>query len=337
MSRQPTNGDQTYHDEATIERLLHAIGPRKKLPEDTQRKWENAFQQELSQTIRKRRIRRATAYAALCASALLLMIYTPFQQPDSNSENPLASVITISGNVDFSLNQISQPLLPDDVIQSGSRIETGLDSQLGLQLSGLDLRVNQQTVLQLFHGQILLQKGQIYISTNKAATHEDSIKVVTPLAEIQHVGTQYQVNMGSDGVATLVREGAIRIKFDTDEINAIAEEHFARKVTISNDLQLNEQRINKSGSEWNWILQSAPTFNIEGRSAFDFLQWASRETGLKLIFDNSQTQTHAKLSHLSGDISMLNPDQAIEPVLATTRLVADRSIAGELTISMTGN
>lgn len=334
MNRQQIDGEQTYHDEATIKRLLRAIGPRRKLPEETRQKWQDAFHQELSHTIQKRRARRVTTYAALCASTLLLIIYMPFQQPGSSNENPLASVTTISGEVNYSLDQINQSLQPDDVIQSGSRIETGSDSQLGLQLSGLDLRINQQTVLQLFQDRVLLQTGQIYISTNKTATHESSVKIVTPLAEIQHVGTQYLVEMGPDGVATLVREGEIRVKLDAQEINASAEEEYATKITVSNDLQLNEQRADKSGSDWNWILKSAPAFNIEGHSAFDFLQWASRETGLKLVFDNPHTKTHAKLSQLSGDISMLNPDEAIEPVLATTRLVADRSKAGSIVISI---
>jgi hypothetical protein len=59
---------------------------------------------------------------------------------------------------------------------------------------------------------------------------------------------------------------------------------------------------------------------IEGRSLRQFLEWVARERGWILRFDSLATSAEADSIILDGSIDGLTLDQALEAVLATSRL-----------------
>ena len=75
-----------------------------------------------------------------------------------------------------------------------------------------------------------------------------------------------------------------------------------------------------SGSDWSWIGELAPPFDIEGRPLGDFLDWVARETGRRVVFVDTQTEAEAASAVLHGSVAGLSPDEALQAVLPTTRL-----------------
>jgi hypothetical protein len=67
----------------------------------------------------------------------------------------------------------------------------------------------------------------------------------------------------------------------------------------------------------------APTFNIEGRTLAEFLRWASRETGLDLLYVSDVAEREAVGTVLRGSIEGLRPDESIAAVVSTTGLIVD--------------
>jgi hypothetical protein len=78
--------------------------------------------------------------------------------------------------------------------------------------------------------------------------------------------------------------------------------------------------IEPNSDEWDWASNAAPVFDIDGRPANEFLAWAGRETGLKVVFATPQSEAEAQRAVLSGSIAGLAPDEALAAVLPTTSL-----------------
>ena len=57
---------------------------------------------------------------------------------------------------------------------------------------------------------------------------------------------------------------------------------------------------------------------MEGQSVSDFLQWSIRESGLRLKYGTKGAEIYASSTILHGDLYDLDPDKAVEPVLAST-------------------
>ena len=69
---------------------------------------------------------------------------------------------------------------------------------------------------------------------------------------------------------------------------------------------------------WSWAAELAPTFDIENKSLMDFLDWASREAGMELVFASDELRMAAMRTELHGSVEGFAPIEAIESVLATT-------------------
>ncbi len=88
-------------------------------------------------------------------------------------------------------------------------------------------------------------------------------------------------------------------------------------------------RIEPSSDEWDWASNAAPDFDIDGRPVHEFLAWAGRETGLRVVFASPESAAEARRAVLSGSVAGLRPDEAL------ARGVADHESAqhGEKTAS----
>jgi hypothetical protein len=77
------------------------------------------------------------------------------------------------------------------------------------------------------------------------------------------------------------------------------------------------------------VTDVTPPFSIEGRTVDEFLTWAGRETGRRVVYSSPDVERLAKSVTLNGTVDGLPPQQAVAAVLATTSLqtiVADGSI-----------
>ena len=78
------------------------------------------------------------------------------------------------------------------------------------------------------------------------------------------------------------------------------------------------EQIPVTGPTWDWAVNLAPGFELEGSSLLEFLKWASREAGLELEFADNGVMAETMSARLHGSIDGLSPEQAIQSVLATT-------------------
>ena len=177
-----------------------------------------------------------------------------------------------------------------------------------------------------------LLAGEIYISHVAGLSPQRAITVYTPFASIRDIGTQFTVALTAEGVISTVRRGSIKVSTEDTEYTAEATGSSARRVTVNQRQQVSSGEA--QGNNWVWIYQAAPAFTLEGRSAYDFLQWSVAETGLQLRFASGSAEIYARSTILHGDISNMAPDQAVAPVLSSTHLQAQHVDAHTLVLSL---
>ena len=75
-----------------------------------------------------------------------------------------------------------------------------------------------------------------------------------------------------------------------------------------------------SAAGLDWIDTVTPMFRIDGRSLKEFLDWMTRERGLRLRFVSPRAAQAAAGIRLSGSVDGMTLDQALESVLVTSQM-----------------
>ena len=232
-------------------------------------------------------------------------------------------------------------------IEVGQTLRTGANDRIALRTTpGLSLRLDSMTELTLLAaGQVELHQGRIYVDSQPspaatmAATAQTqtspgdhaALEVLTPLGRATHVGTQFLVEYEASSARSpatmrvLVREGLVQVQTRPTHATAAAGE----QLLVRSNGALEQSALPPGDTHWAWIESVSPRFNINGRSAYDFLRWVSREHGMQLRFDAPQTEQRARDRKLGGDIGEMPPAQALAYVLATTEFgyaIADDTI-----------
>ena len=70
--------------------------------------------------------------------------------------------------------------------------------------------------------------------------------------------------------------------------------------------------------QWDWVQQVTPAFAIEDRALDEFLTWAARQTGRRLVYASRTAANEAESVRLKGSVAGLAPDAAVLAVGATT-------------------
>lgn len=180
--------------------------------------------------------------------------------------------------------------------------------------SGHSLRIDRGSQLQLLDpSRLSLSRGAVYVDSAGHDARQPSLAIETRFGEVRELGTQYEVRLKERSVRVRLREGAVSVVHDgaLDEVMAGTEfELFA-------DGRSNSAPIAPDSPEWDWIAGVRPPFELEGRSAREFLDWITRERGLRLAFDEASTATIARETLLKGATRKLSADESLDAVLAT--------------------
>jgi hypothetical protein len=108
---------------------------------------------------------------------------------------------------------------------------------------------------------------------------------------------------------------------------------------VGDQIVMSSSGIEERGSiapdsdEWNWAASTAPDFDIDGRPVHEFLAWAGREAGLRVVFATPESAAEARRAVLSGSVEGLAPEEALAAVLPTTSLRSTER-DGQLIIEM---
>jgi|GEM_PF-665336 len=190
---------------------------------------------------------------------------------------------------------------------------------------------------------IELREGALYVDTGPApgdeagtggeSEHRPAVEIRTPFGVATDIGTRFEVRLlggdaGPDALRVRVREGEVLV-----EQSGISESAgLGEELTLHADGTLDRSPIDTWGAEWEWVQQTAPPFDIEGRTLRELLGWVARETGWRIRYGDPELAQRADTIVLHGSMGGVTPDQAPDVVLPGAGLSA-RTVDGTLVVA----
>jgi ferric-dicitrate binding protein FerR (iron transport regulator) len=195
-------------------------------------------------------------------------------------------------------------------IESGQTILTGADAGLGLAWGkGGSLRLDANTKVEfLGDTAIYLESGRVYFDSRAEAAapagNPPRFTVVTDQGEVTHLGTQFMTRVEPDRLIVSVREGRVAVDGLFHDYNARPGE----QVVFEGRQRPSVLNISSTGESWAWVSATAPAFDVDGKTLYEFLQWASRELGCELRFEG-QAEVIARSAVLGGAFDAMPAEQ----------------------------
>jgi ferric-dicitrate binding protein FerR (iron transport regulator) len=242
----------------------------------------------------------------------------PVNRPELATLQKVIGVVRIS---DAAVNGSVRTATTNASIRTADHLETGNRGGAAIRyFDGPSVRVSAGTALTLDSGSRLsLIRGTIYIDSGPQQG-SNSLAVVTPLATVRHVGTQFEVQIQPGSLDVRVREGEVSIERRTERLTATAGE----RLLLTENHPVERRRIASSDPEWAWVTTLAPPFTLEGATVPAFLQWVSREEGLQWEYADAAARRVADRAVLHGSIDGLTPAEALLAVLPAAGLTSTR-------------
>ena len=267
-----------------------------------------------------RRWRALAAAAALMLAAFVGMILL---RPVPVESVTVASIQMSSGTIHW-LSQPSVSRSIDDLTQihPGQRVVTGHDGRMALVWNnGGSLRVDSNSEIEFIDASTVhLHKGRLYFDSTPAALlagpmprSDEALNVTTRFGNATHVGTQFIADVDADELSIAVREGRVAVKSgfaDTIVENGRLGEFYERRQPVI-------LSIKPYGERWQWVAESSPPIDADGRPINEFLEWASRELGYRLEYETDAVKHSALTQTLAGTI-VRPPEEALTLYLMTT-------------------
>jgi ferric-dicitrate binding protein FerR (iron transport regulator) len=312
--------DNNTPEEQDIARLLKAAGKREELPAHLKMSWEASFREQLAPVIHRRKWRRRKQVLALCASLAFVALASVLAlQSPTRPDLDIRVGRTLGGALVAAPASTALPARNGQALEVGSVLTTPAGAHLSVHFQGYDLRLNSHTRIRVEIDGVHLLAGEIYVTNDSGSKSGESISVHTPYATVRDIGTQFTVALVGEDVISTVRRGSIVVDTGVAEHTAVADSN-PRRVVVNPQRELRVSSV--SAEQWSWIYALAPSFELDGSSAYEFLLWSVAETGRELVFASDGAETYARITRLHGTIPELDPEQHLAPVLASTHLQA---------------
>jgi ferric-dicitrate binding protein FerR (iron transport regulator) len=146
---------------------------------------------------------------------------------------------------------------------------------------------------------VRLTAGNVYFDSAVADGSSGAapeLAVQTPAGEVVHIGTQFMVSVASDEVVLSVREGQVRVTGDGFELVVAAHEELDLRADGTREVT----PIDGHDERWAWAADVAPRIALDGRTTFDVVAWAARETGRRVVYATPAAQMRARDGVLHG-------------------------------------
>jgi ferric-dicitrate binding protein FerR (iron transport regulator) len=215
-----------------------------------------------------------------------------------------------------SVNESAHSLSAGATLRRGDQVEsTGAGELRWLRGGTVRLRPGARLTI-VSDTDIRLTAGTIFVDL--AVAHQAvALRVLTPFATVEHVGTQFVVSVDERALDVGVRQGAVRvIGAGTTPLSA------GDGLRVGGDGVVQQRRLAVDDPVWHWTGEPLFAFDPEGRSVLDLLQWVSQEKGRPLEFVTDALRQQASSTVLHGSIRGLTVDESMDLMLATTSLQA---------------
>jgi hypothetical protein len=339
------DGPDSQDVESRLGALLEIAGRRPPIPEDRLRTLTAAARASWRADVARQRQRWALSASRLAwAAALILLVGATawwLSRP-----RVLFVLDAVSGSVTIRSADVgaSREAALEELLVDGDVIETGERARAGLLVDGsTSLRLAARTRVRLVSRQrslmiVALDAGGLYVDRPEHGGGA-RIEVRTPLGIVREIGTQFEARLlevavlGLEGTDATPRLLSIRVREGEVTLATPEARHPVRQgeeVRTSASGALERSAIDPLDPEWNWVLDVAPRFVIDGRDLHDYLAWLKRETHWRIRFEDpalERTPIVLGGSYRAG----LRPDQTVDDVLLGAKLKGEL-VDGELII-----
>ncbi|MDH3552659.1 MAG: FecR family protein [Gammaproteobacteria bacterium] len=297
-----------------IEELLEHAAPRSTPPTEHESMVRDAVYAEWRAVTGRVRMRQRMTFFAVAATVLLgiAVSFNALQVTDVQSVQ-VATISKSHGSIyllgDQSvLNQVTDL----ESISAGEVIVTGEDSGIGLEWgNGGSLRIDKNTRIRFTsEDSVYLESGRIYFDSRPsqlvAAITGSGLEITTDHGSVRHLGTQFMTYADTERLSVSVREGEVAVDgVYVEEAVAVK----GQRLTVSGGARPVVVNINGYGEAWDWIENTAPSADVDGKSVDEFLKWVGRETGLQVSYESSAAEQKARDGILKGSIDMSPRDE----------------------------
>ena len=197
-------------------------------------------------------------------------------------------------------------------VDPGNRITTGDDGMLALDLaSGQSLRIGKNTNMSAqADNRFSLANGQLYVDSDPDSKGAP-VFIETSFGTATHIGTQFLVLVEPDSMQIGVREGLIELD---REDGAATEIGLGTLFTVSAGRRDTEEALSADDEIWQWTSDIAPSYETDGASLSEYLNWYSRQAGVKLHWFDEESQSIANDTLLDGSIDGLSLEDGLRAV-----------------------
>ncbi len=303
-------------DSDPIALLLRRAGKRVQPPDQSTERVRAAVHAAWLAGLRRHRRRRYLLAAA--ASAALAVIGAAFWRMPEPGGDVVAQVLRGAG--ELVLTRAGAPLPPGrpvTEVHSGDQLRVMGNRGVALDsASGLALRVAAGTRLTWRDAEhIELQAGGLYVDSAATGSAAAPLRVVTPLATVQHVGTRFVVHTDAHQLRVAVRDGRVSV---TPRRGARLQLEGGEVVESLSNGQLRRFQRADDNVDWGWVDALAPATLIDGRMLHDVLAELARQGGMQLHYATGDVELAARSLPLNGQPLQLHARAALAAVLAAT-------------------
>ena len=272
----------------------------------------------------RRRTRRRLRNLALAATVLLgALVAVQLQQAPPAPAVTVATINKTFGTV-YLLGEDSElrPTKSLATVLSGQTIVTARNAGLAISWGqGGSMRVDEDTRIRFADDTtVFLEDGRVYFDSAAGLPagidggDEPTLVLETGQGVVTHLGTQYMVEVDRDRLVVSVREGEVLVagRYHEQRVDT------GQQATLTGMQRPSVLGIGRSGGGWTWIERTTPVADVDGRTLFEFLAWASRELGLELSYEGAAEEV-ARAAVLRGRIDT-TPTDALRLRLATAAL-----------------
>ena len=331
--------DDRRGEDADLAALLRSVGPRPTPAADITAEVRAAVAAEWRATVAARQPKRrfTQPWLALAASVAVVAVAVGVALPRWKAAGgPVATVARVTGDAEIrhSTDGTWQPLTATSPVAASDEIRTSRSGRVALRRpDGLEVRLDTDTQLAFAGGELArLATGSVYVDAGTPGSGRGEFVVGTPYGDVRHVGTQYLASVQVDALLVTVREGSIAV--DRGQVPVVA--RAGESLAVHQNGSVARAQIDPHGQAWHWAAAVAPEFTIEGRSLDEFLAWAGRETGRKIVYTSADAAREAEQTQLKGSTSGLSPEAAVAAVFASQPALHHVIAGGQIRIERAG-
>lgn len=307
------NHDRRNSDDP-IRALLVEAGPAPELPADDLDTIRRAARREwLGKSVTP--IFEGPSYRKYLAMAASLMIVLAAFWFYRSGSSPFASAAVASVELLRAATGTQERFVVGDELAAGAELTTVPTERLALRMtSGHSVRLEANSRIRLASASRLeLEYGAVYVDSGiDGVAH--GLEVSTPLGTVREVGTQFEVRVDTT-MRVRVREGSVALSHGSQTFAAGRGE----QLTVDLVGAVERSTIAITGPDWAWVLETAPSLDVEGRPLRSYLDWISRETGWEVRFDDPSLEPYASET-VYGTIDEMTPEKSLMAILPSARL-----------------